>query len=261
MPGFSESPYYQVELTGIMRYLQTYKYIAAVPFGTALLPTATCCPLGASDEDCVGGKTLDKANPCSFNAGGCCGVAAERRVDDVEFAREVLEYMTEYECGDRSNAFATGFSNGGMMSNRLGCEASDAFRAVFPVAGNVREGGDLSRCAPTRSVGWLSFCGTEDSACNRDFEETAQAWAERNRCSAREPSPTYVTETTSCFGYHECDAHVEFCTLQSLGHEWPGHARPDGTSSPQPASNVDATAFIFDRMQSMVESGTPRATV
>lgn len=32
----------------------------------------------------------------------------------------------------------------------------------------------------------------------------------------------------------------------------PGHARPDGTSSPQPATNVDATAFIFEKFSEMV---------
>ena len=31
----------------------------------------------------------------------------------------------------------------------------------------------------------------------------------------------------------------------------PGHVRPDGTSQPQPSTNVDATAFIFEKFSSM----------
>lgn len=102
-------------------------------------------------------------------------------------------------CGDKGTVFATGFSNGGMMSNRLGCDAADLFTMVAPVAGNVRIGGDFPECSPTQPVGWISLCGTEDSACNRDFESTAKEWAGRNGCPDRDPTPTYNTPTTACY--------------------------------------------------------------
>lgn len=138
VPGFSESPYYQVALTGIKGFLESKKWIGVVPFGTASTATTTCCPSGASKADCEAGKTLDKVNPCSFNAGSCCGAAPNKNSDDVSFARAMVEYTVKNMCGDDSNAFATGFSNGGMMSNRLGCQAADLFKAVAPVAGNIK---------------------------------------------------------------------------------------------------------------------------
>lgn len=107
-------------------------------------------------------------------------------------------------CGDKAAVFATGFSNGGMMSNRLGCDAPDVFAMVAPVAGNVRIGGDLEACNPDRHVGWVSLCGTSDSACNRDFEETAKAWSVRNECADVDPVPTYNTATTECYRYVGC---------------------------------------------------------
>ena len=53
--------------------------------------------------------------------------------------------------------------------------------------------------------------------------------------------------TTSCYKYEGCQAHTEFCIIDALGHEWPGHKRPDGTSPDQPSTNIDATAYIFER--------------
>ena len=135
VPGFSESPYYQAKLTGIMEYLEVYKWLAVIPFGTASDPTSTCCPASQSADDCEAGRSLDRTNPCSFNAGGCCGVGPSRNVDDVGFARAMVDYTVKKMCGDKQNVFATGFSNGGMMSNRLGCQAAEASVWVEKIVG------------------------------------------------------------------------------------------------------------------------------
>jgi poly(3-hydroxybutyrate) depolymerase len=50
--GYTESPHYQNELTGMSEVAAEYGWVAAIPFGTAPVHTETCCPLGASDEDC-----------------------------------------------------------------------------------------------------------------------------------------------------------------------------------------------------------------
>ena len=130
---------------------------------------------------------------------------------------------------------------------------TDLFKATAPVAGNIRTSSSagFAECAPTDPVGWISFCGTRDTACNANFEEVAAEWAANNGCRLADPKPTYVTATTSCYEYERCTARTEFCILDKLGHEWPGHERPDGTSAPQPSTNVDATAFIFEKFSGM----------
>jgi len=258
-PGFSESPYYQMELTALLEYLSIYQWVGVIPFGSAVVPTETCCPAGIPAAECESGVTLDKQNPCSFNAGGCCGHAKTAAVDDVGFTRRIVGWARENMCVDEKHTFATGFSNGGMMSNRLGCEAADLFSMVAPVAGNVRIGGDLTACDPARPVGWVSLCGTEDSACNRDFEETAKEWSKRNKCADRDPVPTFTTATTACYKFEDCAAHTEYCVLDGLDHEWPGRPRPDGTSPEQPSTNVDATAFIFQRYAATLGLAAPAA--
>jgi hypothetical protein len=65
-------------------------------------------------------------------------VAPSKQVDDVAFARSMVDYTVKNMCGDSTNVFAIGFSNGGMMSNRLGCQAADLFKAIGPVAGNIK---------------------------------------------------------------------------------------------------------------------------
>jgi poly(3-hydroxybutyrate) depolymerase len=296
VPGFSESPYYQVALTGIREYLDTHKWVGVVPFGTASSPTDTCCPSGSSTADCLAGKTLDKRNPCSFNAGSCCGAAPSQQVDDVAFAREMVNYVVKNMCGDSTNVFATGFSNGGMMSNRLGCQAADLFKGVAPVAGNIKAGvfqSNFRSCTPSEPTAWISLCGDRDSVCNSDFQKTAEEWAVHNQCNVRSgATPTYNTATTHCFAYSGCAAPTEYCTIDGLGHEWPGivrvymsvhigvrdretetreterqsmsfavlihnsypgRMRPDGTSPAQPSTNVDATAFVFEKFAAMVQ--------
>ena len=70
-------------------------------------------------------------------------------------------------------------------------------------------------------------------------------------CAIRTVS-SYSTPTTACLRYTGCKARTEFCTIDGLAHEWPGHPRPDGTSPVQPDTNIDGTAFIFDRFAAMV---------
>ena len=66
----------------------------------------------------------------TWNAGGCCGDARDRQVDDVGFARAVVAAVQARWRVDAGRVFATGMSNGGMLAHRLACDAADVFRAV-----------------------------------------------------------------------------------------------------------------------------------
>ena len=95
---------------GLEEILQKYRWIGALPFGTAPLPTDSCCPPRLSREECEAGDALDPLNPCSFNAGSCCGTGSSRDVDDISFARAMIVFMEEAMCLDTENVFSTGFS-------------------------------------------------------------------------------------------------------------------------------------------------------
>jgi polyhydroxybutyrate depolymerase len=56
-------------------------------------------------------------------------------VDDVQFVADLLARLSQDYCIDVRRIYATGFSSGGMLASRLGCELGTRFAAVAPVAG------------------------------------------------------------------------------------------------------------------------------
>ncbi|MCX6006878.1 MAG: hypothetical protein NTZ34_06415, partial [Chloroflexi bacterium] len=68
-----------------------------------------------------------------------------------------VQNLTIYE----KMVYATGISNGALMSNRLGCELSDKIAAIAPVAGNIPQK-TASIWSPSRVVSVLMINGTED---------------------------------------------------------------------------------------------------
>ena len=85
--------------------------------------------------------------------------ADRRHVDDVGFlAALVAKLQADYGV-PAGHVFATGMSNGGFMSNRLGCDRADVFAAVAPVAGTLGVG---VACNPSRPISVLEAHGTAD---------------------------------------------------------------------------------------------------
>jgi len=166
----------------------------------------------------------------SWNGGGCCGDSLENDIDDVGFIRAATEHVASTLCIDRQRIFASGMSNGGFMSYRLACEASDLFAAIAPVAGVL--GIEPESCAPPRAVPVLHTHGTLDALVPYDgggttgspsAAETVEHWLTHNGCSP-EPAITTEIEPVLCQTWSGCDdgGQVTFCTLDGIGHCWPG---------------------------------------
>ncbi len=94
----------------------------------------------------------------TFNAGNCCGKAAESKIDDVAFTRLVLDDLERIANVDRWRVFATGMSNGAMMCYRLAAELSNRIAAIAPVAGPM----GTKDCQPVRAVSVMHFHGDAD---------------------------------------------------------------------------------------------------
>jgi polyhydroxybutyrate depolymerase len=60
---------------------------------------------------------------------------------------------------DRGRIYATGMSNGAMMTYRLACEAPELIRAIAPGAGTD----NMNSCNPSRPVPGLHFHARDDS--------------------------------------------------------------------------------------------------
>jgi polyhydroxybutyrate depolymerase len=162
----------------------------------------------------------------SWNGGACCGEAASKPVDDVQFVRDLLDEVATRICVDDKRVFATGMSNGGFLSHRLACELSDRIAAIAPVAGVL----GVKTCSPKRAVPVMHFHGTADSlvpyAGNADFpsvEEMMAAWAARDGCAST-PATSFEKGDTKCRTWSGCatGSLVTLCTVDGGGHTWPG---------------------------------------
>jgi poly(3-hydroxybutyrate) depolymerase len=144
----------------------------------------------------------------AWNAGACCDVTGP---DDVQFMREVVADVSQRVCIDPRRIYATGMSNGALMSHRLACDAADIFAAVAPVAG-VLPIPDAA-CQPARPIPVLQIHGSNDELVDYDGEggllafiwadpltpitsahATLVAWARRNGCGSALSSPSAKNE-------------------------------------------------------------------
>jgi polyhydroxybutyrate depolymerase len=189
----------------------------------------------------------------SFNAGACCGEAAQQNVDDVAFARELVESVSADLCVDPRRVYATGMSNGGHMAHWLACEAADVFAAVAPVAGVL--GPPVSECTPARPISVLDFHGTSDfvvayGGAGPGFPAVPgmmQAWAARNGCEA-DGEVSFQQGDVTCETWPGCgdDVEVTLCTVDGGGHCWPGNPSCLFGSSTTDADASQMAADMFE---------------
>lgn len=133
---------------------------------------------------------------------------------DVAFARELLDWVRSRYCIDNARIFSTGWSYGGMFSNRLGCVMGDVLRAIAPMSGSGPRGGT---CVG-RVAAWISHGDRDATVSLASGEASRDYWATSNHCTAE----TVSTEPSPCVAYQGCDSGfpVHWCVF-SGGHTQP----------------------------------------
>jgi polyhydroxybutyrate depolymerase len=191
----------------------------------------------------------------TFNAGICCGYAVRYRIDDVAFVRALLyEIRVEH---DISDAYACGFSNGGMLCHRLACKLPEEFAAIAVVSGSLPP-----MDTPRGPVAMFMIHGRQDRNLpyaggmgdnavqpvnHQSFEAGVNAWLDANACSDGPPhvlrTPEYTKRTwNSPFG-----ATVSALLLDEGGHTWPGGLDVGGGFNlGKVITNVPASSLIWE---------------
>jgi polyhydroxybutyrate depolymerase len=179
----------------------------------------------------------------SWNGGACCGTAAQQMLDDVAFMRAMIGDISAHACIDARRVWATGMSNGGFLSQRLGCEAADVIAAIAPAAGVI--GIPAASCQPARPIPVLEFHGSADSLVDyAQVAPTIATWVARDHC-------TGAAHEIFRHGAVHCEAHdgcaggatVVLCTADGGGHCWPGGAFcPVGTA----ITDIDGNRYMMD---------------
>lgn len=191
----------------------------------------------------------------TWNAGTCCGGAQKNNIDDVGFIREVIHRMEGQANIDPRRIFATGMSNGAMMSWRLACEAPEV-RAIAPVEGTD----NTPSCKPARPVPVIQFHAADDDhvpfnggtgvgPSHVDFVSvpaTQSKWVQIDRA---DPQAKRVLTVP---GAH-CDLHaarpggapVELCITDTGGHSWPGGGTQQERKQPSMAISANDLMWSF----------------
>lgn len=164
-------------------------------------------------------------SPSGWNAGSCCDSVA----DDVSFLKKHIESMIDNYSIDASKIYVVGFSNGGMMAYRLGCELSDIVSGIGVVAGTL----GITNCTPNNPVSLIHIHGNEDvivpilggegqadvGVVFTPAKDSVNVFVKANKCLSEEK---LVLEKNSFTIWDECDKNtsVEYAVLDKVGHGW-----------------------------------------
>lgn len=176
----------------------------------------------------------------TWNAGQCCGYAAENNIDDVKFTRDMLDDLATRMTIDSDALFATGHSNGAMMCYRMAIEASGVYAAIAPNAGSR----DVF-ANPTQPVPMVVFHGKLD--CNVPFaggmgcgisgtyklsqEDSLKPFVIKNKAVV--PPLNQPSESRGNAHRYEAPApttgaNIHYWWMTNHGHAWPGHGSAIG---------------------------------
>ena len=168
----------------------------------------------------------------AWNAGPCCGAPSRLNVDDVGFVSKLLDKLGRQYPIDKRRIYATGISNGGLISYRIACELSGRIAAVAPVAATL----STSPCAPKAPVSILHVHGLDDQ--NVPFEggkgtrgvtgldwppvqQGVDAWRSLDACPAAGQATVSGAVSTSSWKSCRRSSEVRLVTIAGVGHTWP----------------------------------------
>ena len=83
-------------------------------------------------------------------------------INDVSFFNQMCDYMINNYSVDGTKIYATGISNGGFMSSRLGCELSNRIAAIAVDAATIEATTSAPNCNPVQPVPAIYIHGTTD---------------------------------------------------------------------------------------------------
>ena len=167
---------------------------------------------------------------------------------DIETLRALIPRALAVACGDATRVYATGVSNGGGFTARVGCELAVA--AIAPVAGGYRALD--ADCAHRTSV--LEIHGSSDTVVPYDGKPPDRlgavpryldAWADRNGCGRAVTS--HPRRSVTRLRYTDCDdgLAVEHLRLAGTDHGWPGALPPWPRRNPSRLEANEATWRFF----------------
>lgn len=185
----------------------------------------------------------------TWNGHGCCGRAVQENVDDVGFITAMVGQIGGSMPVDTSRMYATGISNGGIMTFALACNSS-VFAAIGPVAAT-----QLDTCIAPHPTSVIHIHGDADRLVPYNGGQGASTvngpsipdvnafWRNVDQCGP----PDVTTKAPVTTSTAECADHrsVELLTITSGRHQWPGGTTFLERLGPRNAMNATQTLWQF----------------
>ena len=166
----------------------------------------------------------------NVNGAGCCGRPAREGVDDVAFVTAAVADVAKNVSINVARVYATGISNGGMLSYTLACDTT-LFAAIGPVSGT-----QLDPCRSPHPASVMAIHGTADPLIpyrggpghgfvhinGPPIPDVNAFWRKVDQCQAASvtTSGSLTTSTAGCAD----NRSVVLITIDGGGHQWPGFA-------------------------------------
>lgn len=203
-----------------------------------------------------------------WNAGHCCGKAAEENLDDIGFLDQVIDDISQRVAVDNNRIYMVGFSNGGMLTYRYAAERTHRLAAAASVGAAL--GGRASQQdpwwstpQPTARLPIIVFHALDDDSVpydggvsprkggEREYVSVAQSidfWKENNQCY-----PDAVVEslyggrvTRSSWADDQGENPVTLYAIDNWGHRWPGQQLTKRLDKNNPFHAFNAADIIWD---------------
>ena len=156
----------------------------------------------------------------------CCGTAGKQKIDDVGFLKAIISGLSSQTCIDAKRIYVSGFSNGGGLAHRIGCDAADVIAAIAPTATDLR----TQPCKSARPISMMEVKGMADSLEPYDggvvgpeggqytdvgAKASQKLWADIDKCTG-----TTTTNDNYCESYTQCadGVEVDLCSLPNTDH-------------------------------------------
>ncbi len=220
--GFGGNAAGMVKLTGFNEKADQEKFFVAYLNGTEVTSTEK----GVSGQAWNNGITPD----------------LDFKVDDVAFVRDLLKHLQGQLYVDGKRVYAAGFSNGAMMSHRLGADLSDLLAGIAVVEGTIgvaqSDGSYVTIPKPVGPIPVLIIHGKADpnlpyeggqategagKLITKSAADAVRFWTEADGCTGAPQQETSADGNVIQEDYTVCAAgnEVLFYTVVNGRHEWP----------------------------------------
>jgi len=168
----------------------------------------------------------------AWNAGASySGYQINGTIDDIGFIGKLIDTTMALYNIDPRRIYATGFSLGAFMCNRLACQMNNRIAAIASVAGTI---GASLNCVPGRAFPVCHFHGTADSTIyyegnlyGMDAMDLVEFWVDNNNCDTI-PTVTDIPDIVQdnfkikhfVYGNGDDNTVVEHFRVDSAGHQW-----------------------------------------